>query len=90
MTMHRGTAVLLLEDGRELAAQVALSKDGSGSWTGRLTVPPEARTPEILNLQEGRLRINSREATFVKTYAQMDAPSLRYWMEIEGTGDAPF
>ena len=90
MTTHRGTAVLLLDAGRELAAKAHLGKDGSGSWGGRLTVPPEVRTPELLNLQEGRLRINGQEGTFVKTHAEMEPLSMRFWMEIEGTGDAPF
>jgi hypothetical protein len=90
MNNYRGVATLLLDSGAEVAAETRLSKDGSGAWGGRLTVSSEARTPEVLNLQEGRLRINGQEGTFVKTDSQMDLPSMRFWMEVQGTGDAPF
>lgn len=89
MNTHNGTAVLLLNGGLQVVATAHLRKDGA-AWRGTLTVPPHARTPALLNLQEGTLRINGADGTFVKTNAQMSLPSEEFRMEIEGTGDAPF
>lgn len=89
MNEHIGTAVLLLDDGLQVAVTARLRKDGA-AWHGTLTVPSHARTPVLLNLQEGTLRIDGSDGTFVKTNAQMSLPSDEFRMQIEGTGDAPF
>lgn len=92
MTTHRGTAVLILEDGRELAAEVNLSKDGAGSWSGTLTFPAGAKTPGLLNLTEGALRVDGQEGKFVRpdTSDWIGSPAGQIRIRIEGNGDAPF
>jgi hypothetical protein len=89
MNQYIGTAVLLLDGGRQIACTAHLRKDGA-AWHGTFAVPPHARTPALLNLQEGSLRIHGVDGTFVKTNAHMSLPSEEFRMQIEGTGDAPF
>ena len=92
MTTHRGTAVLLLEDGRELTAEANLSKDSTGNWSGTLAFPAAAKTPGLLNLTEGALRINGREGKFVRpdTSDWANSPVGQVRIHILGNGDAPF
>lgn len=92
MTTHRGTAVLLLEDGRELAAEANLSKDGAGSWSGTLAFPAAAKTPGLLNLTDGTLRVGDREGKFVRpdTADWLNSPAGQVRIHILGNGEAPF
>jgi hypothetical protein len=93
MTTHKGPAVLLLADGRQFTAAADLSKDDSGSWRGTLTFPTEARTPELINLREGWVRINERDGAFVRSEsssAWAANPVGTFRIRIEGNGDAPF
>jgi len=92
MTTHRGTTVLLLDGGRELAAAANLSKDSTGSWFGTLTFPASVRTPELLNLRHGQLRVDGREGKFDRqdTADWLDSPNGQFRIKILGNGDAPF
>lgn len=93
MNTYKGTALLLLDGDRQVATGADLNKDASGTWRGTLTFPVEARTPELINLREGRLRINGRDGKFIRSestsrWAANPAGQLR--IRIEGNGDAPF
>lgn len=92
MSTHRGAAVLLLEDGRELTAEANLAKDDAGSWSGMLVFPVAAKTPDLLNLRHGRLRVVGREGKFdrLDTSDWVDSPAGQFRIRIEGNGDAPF
>lgn len=92
MTTHRGTAVLLLEDGHQLAAEAHLSKDDAGSWSGTLTFPAAAKMPGLLNLTDGTLRIAGRDGKFVRPDAAdwIGSPAGQVQIRILGNGDAPF
>jgi hypothetical protein len=92
MSTHRGTAVLLLEDGRELTAETNLSKDGAGNWSGTLAFPAAAKTPELLNLTEGTLRTASRDSKFLRpdTADWIGSPAGQVRIRIIGNDDAPF
>ncbi|QCX81291.1 hypothetical protein C9F11_38540 [Streptomyces sp. YIM 121038] len=92
MDAHRGTVILLLDDGERPAAAGDLCKTDSGSWGGSLIFPVEARTPQLLNLTEGRLTIHGREGSFVRpdTSDWVNSPTGQFRIRIEGSGDAPF
>lgn len=92
MTTHRGTAVLLLDGGRELTADANLTKDSAGTWSGSLTFPAGAKTPGLLNLADGTLRIGDRDGKFVRPDAAdwLGSPADQIRIRIEGNGDAPF
>lgn len=92
MSTHRGTAVLLLEDGRELAIEANLNKDNNGTWSGTLAFPAEAKTPGLLNLTEGTLQIAGRDGKFIRpdTADWIGSPAGQIRIRIEGNGDAPF
>jgi hypothetical protein len=92
MTTHRGAAALLFDDGRELTAAAYLRKGISGSWSGTLAFPAEAKTPELLNLTDGTLRVGDRDGSFVRpdTSDWLDSPAGQFRVRIEGNGDAPF
>lgn len=92
MNEHNGTSVLLLGGGRELTATANLRKDGNGSWSGTLAFPVEAKTPELLNLTEGTLRIDGRDGAFVRpdTSDWVNSPARQLRIRILGNGDAPF
>jgi hypothetical protein len=92
MTTHRGTAVLLQKSGRELTAEANLTKDDVGSWSGTLAFPAGAKTPGLLNLRDGTLRIGSREGKFVRpdTSDWVGSQAGPLLIRIEGNGDAPF
>lgn len=92
MSTHRGTAVLLLDDGRELTAEANLSKDGAGTWSGTLAFPAGAKTPGLLNLTEGVLRVGGRDGKFIRpnTSDWLDSPAGQVRIRIDGNGDAPF
>lgn len=90
MSTYKGTALLLFDDDRQVAAEANLRKDGNGTWGGRLAFPSSAWTPELRNLTEGRLRITGRDGRFLVTNAPGVLPAQLYWLEITGNGDAPF
>lgn len=92
MTTYRGTAVLLIDDAHELAAEAHLTKDGDGSWSGTLAFPAAAKTPGLLNLTEGTLRIDSRDGKFVRPDIAdwIASPAGQIRIRIDGNGDAPF
>lgn len=91
MNTHRGTAVLLL-DGRELTAVANLSKDSTGSWSGTLSFPASARTPELLNLRHGQLRVDGLDGKFdrLDTSDWVGSPNGQLQIKIMGNGEAPF
>lgn len=92
MSTYRGTAVLLLEDGRHLEAKADLIKDGAGSWSGTLVFPAAAKSLNLLNVTEGALRVGDREGRFVRPDASdwIGSPVDKVRIRIEGNGDAPF
>lgn len=92
MTTHRGTTVFLLADGRELTAEANLTKDGVGTWSGTLTFPAAAKTPGLLNLTDGTLRIAGRDGKFIRPNAAdwIGSPAGQVRIRIDGNGDAPF
>jgi hypothetical protein len=92
MNTHKGTALLLLDDGRQVATGADLSKDDAGTWSGTLTFPAEAKTPGLLNLTEGALRIGDRDGKFIRpdTADWIGSPAAQIRIRIEGNGDAPF
>lgn len=92
MSTDQGTAVLLLDGGRQLAAEADLRKDGAGSWSGTLAFPASAKAPELLNLAEGALRIGGRDGKFVRpdTADWIGTPDGQIRIRIDGNGDAPF
>lgn len=92
MTTYRGTAVLLLGEDDRPACSTDLTKDDRGSWSGTLIFPSAARTPQLLNLTEGRLSIHGREGAFVRpdTADWVHSPTGQFRMRILGNGDAPF
>lgn len=92
MNEYRGTAVLLLDDGRELTATASLRKDQRGTWEGTLTVPDQSKPIEMMNLQQGILRTEHGECPFGRPDISdwLDSPAGRFQIRIEGNGDAPF
>jgi hypothetical protein len=89
---HRGTAALLLENGRQFEAVADLSKDGAGTWSGTLVFPAAAKSLGLLNVTEGALRIGDEEGRFVRpdTSDWIGSPVDKVRIRIEGNGDAPF
>ncbi|WP_406122876.1 hypothetical protein OHQ89_12190 [Streptomyces canus] len=92
MNTHRGTAVLLLENGQQLTAEADLSKDGAGSWSGTLLFPAAAKSLGLLNVTEGALQVGDQEGRFVRpdTSDWIGSPVDKVRIRIEGNGDAPF
>lgn len=92
MSAYRGTVIVLLGEGEKPAAAGDLRKDDSGAWGGSLIFPVEARTPQLLNLAEGRLTIRGREGSFVRpdTSDWVKSPTGQFRIRIQGSGDAPF
>ncbi|MEU0344620.1 hypothetical protein ABZ092_38210 [Streptomyces bobili] len=84
--------MLLLGDGREMDTAADLSKDETGTWSGTLTFPAEGRTPELLNIAEGRIKIGGSEAAFVRpdTSDWTDAPGGHFVIRVQGSGAPPF
>jgi hypothetical protein len=92
MTTYKGAALLLIDDGRQFTGEADLSKDAAGTWRGILTFAGEAHVPVLLNITEGRVRIDGRDGAFVRPDTSDWAASPRgpFRMRIEGNGDAPF
>lgn len=92
MSTYKGTAVLLLDDGRQLAAEANLRTDGAGSWSGTLVFPESAKTPDLLNLTEGTIRIAGRDGKFLRpdTSDWVGSPAGQIRIRILGNDDAPF
>jgi hypothetical protein len=92
MNTYKGTVLLLLDVDTQLATGADLSKDASGTWSGTLTFPAAARTPELMNLVTGTLRISERDGAFVRpdTSDWINSPIGQFRIRIEGNGDAPF
>lgn len=92
MSTHRGTAVLLLEDGRRLEAEANLSKDGAGNWSGTLVFPAAAKSLGLLNVTEGTLLVGDRDGKFVRPDISdwIGSPAGQVRIRIDGNGDAPF
>jgi hypothetical protein len=92
MNTYMGSALLILDVDTQLATRAALSKDASGTWRGTLTFSAEGRTPELMNLVTGTLRISNRAGDFVRpnTSDWVGSPAGQFRIEIEGNGDAPF
>jgi hypothetical protein len=91
MSTYRGTVVLESADSKP-AGSAVLSKDDAGSWSGTVSFPSSARTPELLNLAEGRLSIHGREGAFVRPDQSdwVNSPTGHFRIRILGNGDAPF
>ncbi|MFE4818651.1 hypothetical protein ACFRFU_19890 [Streptomyces sp. NPDC056704] len=92
MTTYKGAALLLIDDGRQFTGEADLSKDASGTWCGVLAFAGEEHVPALLNVREGRVRIDGRDGAFVRPDISDWAASPRgpFRMRIEGNGDAPF
>lgn len=93
MNRYTGSALLLLEDAREVATAADLTKDASGTWHGTLTFAVTATTTDLINLREGRLRIDRSEGKFVRSESTSGwafNPTAPLRIRIEGNGDAPF
>ncbi|PAZ15695.1 hypothetical protein CLM62_12930 [Streptomyces sp. SA15] len=95
MSTHRGTAVLLLEDGREFDVAADLTKtilNGRTIWGGTLSVPDQSKPIELMNLQQGIVRIGGAEGAFNRTDISdwLDSPAGLFRIRVEGNGDAPF
>ncbi|MEU1199806.1 hypothetical protein ABZ446_26760 [Streptomyces sp. NPDC005813] len=92
MTPYRGTVILELPDGEQLAGASDLARDGSGSWSGSLIFPSKVHSPQLLNLTAGRLWIHGREGEFVRpdTSDWVNSPTGHVRIRILGNGEAPF
>jgi hypothetical protein len=92
MNTYKGTSLLILDVDTLLPVGADLSKDASDTWSGTLTFPAEARTPELMNLATGALRISGRDGAFVRpdTSDWVGSPAGPFQIRIEGNGDAPF
>jgi hypothetical protein len=92
MNTYKGAALLILDVDTQLATGADLSKNASGTWRGTLTFPAEGRTPELMNLATGTLRISGRDGDFVRTNASdwLDSPVGQFRIRIDGNGAAPF
>jgi hypothetical protein len=91
MSTYDGQAVLVTEDGTEVAVTAKLHGDSQG-WSGTLETPAH-RKRDLLNLTTGRLRIKDKgEGAFVRpdTSDWIDSPASLFKMRIMGNGDAPF
>lgn len=92
MSTYAGTAVLLLDDGRQFDAAASLSKDASGTWNGTLAFHDQALAPVLLNVDSGHILVNGRPGEFIR-------PDRSDWtvnggdpfvIRILGSGEAPF
>lgn len=92
MTTYQGTAVLLINDGRQFDTAADLTKDSSGSWRGTLTFRDESLVPVLLNVDDGHLLVDGRPGEFIR-------PDRSDWtvnsgspfiIRILGSGEAPF
>lgn len=92
MSAYQGPAIIVLDNGRELAVTANLRKDATNTWEGVLSVPDQSKPIELLNLPEGKLRIGEREGSFVRPDISdwMGSPAGLFQITIEGNGDAPF
>lgn len=95
MSMYQGRAVLITDEGAELAvgADLRSRQDGLESWFGRLTVPGE-HWEALKNKVSGcRLRLDTRkEGEFIRTQTndRPRTPGSPFFYNIVGNGDAPF
>ncbi|MFE2563010.1 hypothetical protein [Streptomyces mirabilis] len=92
MNTYKGTALLLVDDGRQFDAAADLAKDQSGGWRGTLVFHDEALVPVLLNVRDGHVLVDGRPGEFVR-------PDTSDWtinngspfiIRILGSGDAPF
>ena len=92
MNTYSGIARVLLADDFVAKAAADLSKDDVGTWRGTLTFQAAVRTPDLLNLTEGTLRIDGSDGKFVRpdTSDWANSPMGLFRIRIEGNGDAPF
>lgn len=92
MTTHRGTAVLLLENGSKFDTEAALTKDASGSWSGTLTFHDATLFRDLLNVTDGHLLVNGQPGEFIRpdTSDWAANPNGPRVMRILGSGPAPF
>ncbi|MDI9885890.1 hypothetical protein QMZ92_16270 [Streptomyces sp. HNM0645] len=96
MTTYNGQATLITESGAEISVVASLRNQQTAidGWSGTLTMPSAARTPELLNLLKGRLLLSTgREAGFDRpnTSDWMGSPAGSFRINIVGNdGDVPF
>lgn len=92
MNTYRGDASLITDGGRELPVAANLVKNAAGSWHGMLTVPDQSKPIEMVNLQQGTLRVADGKGEFVRRDISdwLDSPAGQFRIRIEGNGDAPF
>jgi hypothetical protein len=95
MSTYSGPAALILENGRELPVTADLAQTSFGrrtSWSGTLSVPDQSKPIEMVNLQQGVLRIDQEEGSFVRPDISdwLDSPTASFRIRIDGNGDAPF
>lgn len=92
MNTYRGDATLILDGGRELPVAANLVKNAVGDWHGTLAVLDQSKPIEMVNLQQGTLRVAAGEGAFVRRDISdwLDSPAGQFRIRIDGNGDAPF
>jgi hypothetical protein len=92
MSTYKGSAVLLVNDGRQFDTTADLAKDSAGSWHGTLTFHDQALVPVLLNIDDGHVLVDGQPGEFIR-------PNRSDWtindgspfiIRILGSGDAPF
>ncbi|MEU1010030.1 hypothetical protein [Streptomyces sp. NPDC005890] len=82
MTSCNGTAVLLVNDGRQFDTEADLTKDSSGAWRGTLTFHDQELVPVLLKVDDGHLLIDGKPGEFIR-------PDRSDWTINDGSPSCP-